>query len=133
MAGKLDRQWAFDTALNGLRAQGRRSVGPNGVTCLYRGLDNTKCGVGFLIPDERYTKALDEGEDAGAADLPIVQEAVCPGGMSDDDGEFLYRLQRELHDDHSKGDFRAELEKGAQKLADLYGLTYAVPAEQVSA
>lgn len=131
----LDRQWAFDTALAGLRAQGCRSLSPNGVTCLYRGQDGLKCAVGFLIPDERYVQSLDEGNSAGAADQWNVQEAVCPDGMSLSDGEFLYQLQRQLHDglDSKPPSFGEALEAAAVKFAGEFGLAYTAPAEQVSA
>lgn len=52
-------QEQFDTAARGLLAQGRLSS-MNGV-CKYRGPDERKCAVGFLIPDEMYNPEMDYG------------------------------------------------------------------------
>lgn len=133
---KLDRQWAFDTALTGLRAQGRKSV--SGEDCLYRGPDGTKCGVGFLIPDDRYSPDLDTRCPNGAS-VAVVANAVMPGlGRGPEpwedlrgDRAFLSRLQRRLHDQLT--DDLSDLELAATAFAEEWGLTYAALAESASA
>lgn len=122
---RLDRQWAFDTALAGLRKQGRKS--DDGDSCLYRGPSGTRCGVGFLIPDERYNDDL----EGTAADHKQVMEAVLPGlgknGGDAGDAGFLWAIQSRLHD---RLDLELSgLEPAAVEFASLYGLTYTAPVE----
>jgi hypothetical protein len=132
---RLDRQWAFDTALTGLRAQGRKSV--SGEDCLYRGPDGAKCGIGFLIPDERYSPELDTRCPNGAS-VAVVANAVMPGlGWGPEvwedlrgDRAFLSQMQRRLHD--QLGDDLSGLELAAAVFAESWGLAYTAP-EQVPA
>lgn len=122
---KLDRQWAFDTALNGLRAQGKRSVSPENNSCAYRSPEGLRCGIGFLIPDERYSSRL---EGMGAWNTQIG-DAVLPG-IGKDDRDFLGALQPRLHDEL---DYKLTgLEAAAADFAEEYGLTYTAPAERVA-
>jgi hypothetical protein len=53
---------AFMGAYRGLRSQGWRQSAVGGA-CAYRGNGGTCCAVGWLIPDSRYTEAL-EGHGA---------------------------------------------------------------------
>lgn len=48
----------FNIAATGMLVQGRKSVDGIG-QCQYRGPDNTKCGVGFIIKDEAYSPAIE--------------------------------------------------------------------------
>jgi hypothetical protein len=59
----MNRQEAFDTVVEHLFKQGRRSVNDKGF-CSYRGNNGTMCAVGVLIPDELYNPAMDvDGQD----------------------------------------------------------------------
>lgn len=115
----FDRQKAFDTALNGLRNQGRRSLG--GIGCRYRGKGGAKCAIGFLIPDDRYSEDI-EGK---SADHDIIIEAV---DASFDDGSFLWGLQRDLHD--MLLDDLGGLEGAAREFAREWGLQYTPLVDQ---
>lgn len=51
----MTKQETFDTAVNGLRKQGCKSVDPDlPKHCLCRGPGGLKCAVGFLIDDADY-------------------------------------------------------------------------------
>ncbi len=69
-----------------------------GVNCLYRSGDGRACGVGLLIPDERYNPAMDDTtlDDLGC--YCVFQKFnlydLIPEGMSMSD---LIRVQ-EVHD-----------------------------------
>lgn len=110
----FDRQKAFDTALNGLRKQGRRSM--NGWQCAYRGVGGLKCAVGFLIPDDKYSPIV-EGFTANR-----VTHLVGGGA---DDGEFLIDMQDRLHD--YQPDNLSNLEDEAQAFAACWGLQCVAP------
>ena len=117
----LDRQWAFDTALAGLREQGRQSLDEDGAACAYRGVGGIKCAIGFLIPDERYDTVFDE--EILPADTPDVAEAVCGNReFSDKDLEFLSDLQRSIHD--NLGERLVGLNREARKFAGRHKLQY---------
>lgn len=62
-------QEAFDIASVGLLTQKYPSQNSSG-ECLYRGPRGRKCAVGFLIPDELYTRSL-EGKG-----LEFVREQI---------------------------------------------------------
>src|SRR5688572_6732803 len=53
-------QELYDTVARGIYNQGCRSVNREGV-CQYR-LGNLKCGIGQLIPDDKYNPEWDEYE-----------------------------------------------------------------------
>jgi hypothetical protein len=62
----MDAQEIFDTAVRHMAKQGK----PGGNTtdtgtfaCQYRGLEGSRCAVGFFIPDETYVSSM-EGNDA---------------------------------------------------------------------
>jgi len=54
----MTAQEVFDKAVNGIRAQGRRSIGSDD-RCLYRGPNGLKCAVGQLIPNEEYAENME--------------------------------------------------------------------------
>lgn len=58
----------FDKMLEHLRAQGCRSVDEFD-SCLYRGPNGTKCAVGALIPDEKYSKDMEDISASGLLNL----------------------------------------------------------------
>jgi len=66
MLGQLDRQDVFDIVAWHLLRQGTRATAFDGVKCLYRAPDGKRCAIGWLIPDEVYSKAL---EFLGVRDL----------------------------------------------------------------
>lgn len=53
----MNNQQAFTTAIRGVLMQGRKSTETN--TCLYRGPNNLRCGVGHLIPDNLFSDKIE--------------------------------------------------------------------------
>lgn len=96
----MSRQAIFTKVAEHLLTQNERargfdhSFGYN--RCMYRTDDGKKCAIGCLIPDDRYSSAL-EGKivfDSG------VFEAIDPDlGATRDDFGFLDSLQN-IHDRH---------------------------------
>lgn len=115
----FDRQKAFDTALAGLRAQGRKSFNKESGHCFYRSPDGLKCAVGFLIPDEKYSVEKMEMFPAG---YRIIREAL---GADAGEIAFLDMMQSHLHDDQC--DDLSGLENAARDFAAIWKLTYTAP------
>jgi hypothetical protein len=62
-------QEVFDHIVGALRKQGERSMGisksnPDIIVCKYRGMGETKCAVGHVIPDDAYSESI-EGHTVG--------------------------------------------------------------------
>lgn len=118
-----------------LKEQGCTSVAKdiktsNGL-CRYRGDNNTKCAIGFLISDEDYDPEM-EGESVAAY---LIKKAAVAGSLrilnkteisyysESDFAVFLDNAQRLLHDSISiksgsilNFNFLKELDKGLNRL-----------------
>jgi hypothetical protein len=115
----MTRQQIFNTAYHGLAAQGfTRSTQSDGVQCAYRGTDNKRCALGYLIPDAIYNPEWDRARlNAHALANENITKAICK-----ENSDFLVELQ-EAHDyAHAPEDMMARLAEFAQ----LNGLT--IPA-----
>jgi len=55
----LNRQQLFDNAWNGLKSQGFVQCANDEGDCKYRGDNGMRCGIGWSIPDERYSRSLE--------------------------------------------------------------------------
>lgn len=136
LAIRAIRQLLFDVAFAGLWAQGKTSrlsedlaseIGddiPSGM-CAYRGADNCKCAVGHLIPDERYTTAL-EGRSCCSGD---VLDALALGSALQVDTclpDFLRAMQIAIHDtlpsSEESPDFHTALARATVQFALRQGL-----------
>lgn len=122
----LTRQDAFDTALAGIRQQGRPSFGPKGF-CAYRGEGGCRCAIGWLIPDDRYDPEL----ETKLANHYLVMQALDADQM---EYAFFSDMQRFLHDFPSREDvfyepklFLGKMEASARRFAILYDLIYTAP------
>lgn len=62
-------QEVFDEVIEHLFKQGKQAIDALG-TCQYRAPDGSKCAVGALIPDDKYTASL---EGALADDVKIIE------------------------------------------------------------
>ena len=119
---RLNRQMAFDTMLTHMREQGRLSRAASGF-CAYRGIDNRKCVVGALIPDDVY---------CGEFEYQTVEDIANELGASPETQRFLRMAQRNLHDtlvDDDK-DFSKLLAAAAERFAALWGLDYTAPSKK---
>ncbi|MBY5553747.1 hypothetical protein HFO57_09085 [Rhizobium leguminosarum] len=123
MSERRTRQEIFDAAYLGLAAQGFTQSKSDQFGCAYRGAGGTKCGVGHLIPDEKYLYDL----EGLSADTPDVSEAA---GLSWRTEPLAIDIQG-AHDGHDI-DCTVSPDQMRKRLADVaakHGLT--VP--QVSA
>lgn len=113
-------QGLFDNALNGLRAQGCTSRSGIYGLCSYRSLDGLKCAIGFSIPDEVYSKDMEEH----SASVIARKFNLFPGIRAD----FLDDLQLQLHDRYStrwnSESFNDWLEERAEIFAEENNLVY---------
>ncbi len=115
----FDRQKAFDTMVLGLNEQKAVSVDHLGDLCMYRGTDGRKCAVGFLIPDEKYDREMEEL----VADDPVVLELIPD--CDESHGIFLVQCQTQLHDRLPKnlGWDQSAFERSVKGLCILFNLT----------
>lgn len=110
VAAPMTAQEMFNKVAAHLLSQGKRAIDEHH-RCRYRGANGTKCAIGCLITDDRYSPGI---EASGAQDIH-VREAAGYGieliGLACD-------LQK-IHDNASPANWRTTLEN----LATLYGLT----------
>jgi hypothetical protein len=78
----MELQKVYDDTVRHLHRQGKaskskvvsQSSGHAMIACAYRGLENTKCAVGYWIPDDRYSPLI-EGQTVsrsiGKLDSPL--------------------------------------------------------------
>lgn len=128
-------QGAFDKAVRGILAQGRRSFSIGNGVCLYRSGDGCKCAVGHLISDEEYNK---EFESLGAINLIERFEISSLKPFCFKEGfDFIGDLQS-VHDyakcDHNYPErdvtFLASFKERAKDFAKKYNLNTSVLDEQ---
>lgn len=116
MKGRLieskTEQEIFDTVVEHLMKQGKRSIVPGETTCVYRGPDGLKCAVGVLIADDEYDPEIERN----------CWSAVAHGhGFTTQHYELLDRLQ-EVHDEALAGNFREQALKRARDVAEEHNL-----------
>lgn len=111
----MNRQHAFNTAYHGLAAQGFERSGHlnmerNDYVCLYRGPDNKRCALGYLIPDEVYNPSF-EGQSVTAIGQGL--------GYSGSDIHFLNKLQIA----HDMGETPEQMKNFLHTFAQAHALT----------
>jgi hypothetical protein len=115
----MTAQEIFDTSVGALLKQGRPAYSPED-GCAYRTPDGAKCAVGHLIPDSKYTPAL-EGMPADADD---VLRAISEG--AGDHAHLLQRLQS-AHDAPAGGqNWLAVFKLNAREVAEDFNLSPAI-------
>lgn len=122
-------QELFDTIVAGLRSQKARSELSNVLNadggikvgkehgCAYRGVEGRKCALGWVIPDEDYTPAL-EGQTLGG----LLQNNMLPDELAQEFGvnRHLLVILQSIHD-HDPID---TWEHSFQRIAGIEGLNY---------
>lgn len=116
----MTRQEMFDTAVRGVISQGAPSLSEIG-ECLYRGPNGLRCAAGWLIPDDKYSSAL-EGRSVDT----LVEKGIFPIRQR----EFLDALQC-AHDKATMSGltgagFVAKFKLRAEKVAHDFRLNAAV-------
>lgn len=92
----MNKQEIFDKVYLGLKSQGFIQALGEFEDCQYRGVNGTKCAVGFLIEDEDYT---DEFEGVGIVGNVLLQDYLKNRwNIEPDTTRFLLNLQH-AHDD----------------------------------
>lgn len=122
----INRQNAFNLAVTGLLAQGRKAM--NDGACVYLDPKGNRCAVGMMIDPERYDPKVEGGgvmNRAGSLNTMLVPEVGTM--VTDDDLDFMAELQAALHD--RLGDIidpelpRDVLIARAKRMAETYNLT----------
>jgi len=99
-----------------LLAQGCRSAGDPGTGftgCRYRGLENTKCAVGFLIKDKFYTPSIEGQSVQNSEVFSVVKLSLMEDGYHNPDYSTLKGLLMDLqamHDQSKVEDWGVELD-----------------------
>ena len=118
----MTKQEVFNLVARALAKQGVKSIAAvddprfihmtenNKPMCLYRGPNGTKCAIGHLIPDDKYTPDI-EGENI------YNKQEVLPKGVGKHI-DFLLELQ-DIHDEYPP----EEWERQFALLADAHKLT----------
>jgi hypothetical protein len=118
------QQEIFDFVLTSLKNQGKQSINNNGLRCMLRGQDGTKCAIGFLIHDIDYRDEFDKRNfltSDFAKSFPEVYDNL----------EFMFQLMR-IHDNSyhwalpygriANHPFTNDGIRAIKKLAEDYGL-----------
>ena len=118
----MTAQLLFDTVVDALRKQGRKSVTEDGSKCLYRAPqpDGTtlKCAAGHVLPDELYRPAMEGHRISGYYCRAAFESVVGKAHMN-----LLSTLQC-VHDGYSPNGWENEW----RHLAGGHGLVYTPPA-----
>lgn len=115
----MTRQEIFDKVVAHFAVQ-REAAAEDGVY-MYRTPDGRKCAIGALIPDEVYSRRLeDKSVETLFLEFPDIMRA---SGLSNDDLYFLLALQ-EVHDTYppSNKTFLNYFSHNMRRLADTYEL-----------
>ena len=123
----MTNQEAFDINWNYfVVGKGKRSTAGGGI-CAYRGEGGSKCGIGLLIPDDKYDPVFEgscvpdghpPSEGKRYAFLRVLNEL----GFGDDQLYFLSELQ-DCHDNAPEQYFHKAIESSLRELADRFDLT----------
>ena len=93
---ELTAQGIFDKVATHLFTQGKQALNASG-KCMYRGMDNTTCAIGCLIPDEKYEANFEnKGVNSSTLELAFPEFKPFDELLSDlqtvhDDGDFYNR------------------------------------------
>ena len=114
----LTNQEAFDEVWNWFVVNKNPQALSDKYLCVYRGLGNTKCAAGVLIPDERYNTEWDDlnGKKATEIAKDIPEWAML--------NPSLLVAMQEAHDYSSRGvEFTQSIEENLRKVALQYNLS----------
>lgn len=103
----LTAQQIFDKVATHLLTQKQKSRSENGDSCFYRGVDNTMCAVGCLIPDELYSKTM---EYRTVNNTNFRKLRLDKAGIDIKHVTLLTRLQ-EIHDSQDVSSWKVDLQK----------------------
>lgn len=115
----LTAQQIFDKVVNHLRQQGKQSYNYAMDFCAYRGLGETKCAIGCLIPDSEYTSDIE-----GKSIDKLIYQSNCPPSLKYVASylNLLADLQG-AHDCYKPDEWEIQF----RKIAECHHLTYTSP------
>jgi len=126
----MTNQEAFDINWNCfVVGKGKRSTAGGGI-CAYRGEGGCKCGIGLLIPDDKYDPffegvSVPNGEPLNSPQgfkQRVLLRVLNELGFGESQMDFLRQLQH-CHDDASVNDFHKKIELSLRELAVSFDLT----------
>lgn len=112
------RQATYNKVKAHLLSQNKRAVSKDG-DCLYRAPDGSKCAIGCLIPDDKYSPEFEHKSAArgiyryglGIKSQPEVYnlgKVLATLGFTSEDEHFISQLQS-IHDRHAVESWRESL------------------------
>lgn len=99
------KQTAFDTSARHLLTQNKKAK-LSAIACAYRGEDGTKCGIGCLIPDDRYLPSME-----GKTVMDLMLWGKVNDLFEDPDHNIMFFLTdlQHVHDGSPVADWKAKL------------------------
>lgn len=123
------KQAAFNGAYKGLNYQKwKRSTSADGENrCQYNGPNGTHCGVGWLIPKDKYDEGIEDKGICSLAEeiIPFLADPLenfCKKANNTDVGEFLDFLV-EIQESHDEACGGTLMKNKFEQIAKNYGLT----------
>lgn len=121
----FDNQQAFDYVVEFMSEQNKRSVRGDGMDCMYRSADGTKCAAGCLLPDEAIKEWTGDSDhkwisEPFAYEGQIIGKVVIEKYLPKVDYELVRQLQG-AHDYPSE-DFKKSFYEQATKVATNFNL-----------
>lgn len=115
----MTQQEIFDKVAKHLLTQkGKAMDAPEGGACQYRGLNNTACAVGCLIPDEVYSPRLEGTDLGGLIQRATIWNITLPAEITDKANYPLLRSLQVVHDMRDPETWSTEL----LRTADIFQL-----------
>jgi hypothetical protein len=102
----MTRQEIYNKAYLGLASQGWVQSINDMELCQYRSGDGRKCAVGWLIPDDKYEKSM---ENTGIGQLIRYREFDCIAELAHEE-RFLSQLQSAHDEEHIPDNMKARFE-----------------------
>lgn len=108
----LSKQEIFDKVEQHLLSQGKKAKEIMTGKCKYKTLDNLKCAVGCLIPDELYDPQIEGNKVSLDPTIPIGQ-ILFKAGIPPNDGtiEFMLDDLQRTHDFYSVEEWPTRLKE----------------------
>lgn len=110
---RANAQKLCDIAVKGVLQQGCPSTFEDG-KCAYRGINNTKCAIGFIVPDEDYNPDM-ETKGISAAQFSLVRKKL---NISSYIADILSELQS-AHDRAARETLHLTAE-GRREFVDMF-------------
>lgn len=98
-------QEVFDQVATHLITQGKKSLNTSETSCMYKGIENTKCAAGCLIAENEYRTSMEGGYWNGLVDKKAVPK----------EHQFLIGGLQIIHDGLTPDNWKTNLIKFAKE------------------